>query len=174
MISEFYILEDRIPVAVSDIFIWSEWFNNADNRRVAVTVIDGVTVSTVFLGVAHSFRMGKPLLFETIVFGGRLDGVQRRCGSWQEAEQQHRAYLSSVAADKRACLCRFVKFNFYFSVLLAVAAVCLGFRDILNPCPVIICAVLSVGLLYLSRRQRAKMQAISRVVDDYSTKIKVS
>ena len=37
-----------------------------------------VTVSTVFLGLDHSFGDGPPLLFETMIFGGAQDGRNER------------------------------------------------------------------------------------------------
>lgn len=41
------------------------------NRRIAFTEIDAVQVSTVFLGIDHSFGDDdEPILFETMVFGG--------------------------------------------------------------------------------------------------------
>lgn len=72
---------------------WAEWFENAE-RHVAKTTMTKlgtpIEVSTVFLGLDH--RMGgpgKPLLFETLVFGGPMDGHMDRCCTWQEAEEQH-------------------------------------------------------------------------------------
>ena len=47
------------------------------NPRVQETVQNGVRVSTVFLHVAHGARGGKPLLYETMVFGVGDDCVRR-------------------------------------------------------------------------------------------------
>jgi hypothetical protein len=65
------------------------------DRRVANTERNGTRVSTAFLGVDHaSFGMlgrgAKPLLFETLVFGGPHNGFTERCSTWAEAEDQHR------------------------------------------------------------------------------------
>ena len=49
---------------------WLRWFATAD-RRVDFTDYNTVTVSTVFLGVDHSFGDGSPMLFETMIFGGK-------------------------------------------------------------------------------------------------------
>lgn len=48
-------------------------------------------VSTVFLGIDHRFgREGKPLLYETMVFGLPWDEeVQWRCSTYEEAMAQH-------------------------------------------------------------------------------------
>lgn len=60
------------------------------NRRVREDLLaGGVRVSTVFLGLDHSYGDGPPLLFETMVFGGPLDQEQDRCATWEDAEQMH-------------------------------------------------------------------------------------
>lgn len=67
--NELWILdEDGEPQSVQDVHVWARWFNTA-NRRVAETTIGRRLVSTVFLGIDHSFGEGPPLLFETMVFG---------------------------------------------------------------------------------------------------------
>ena len=55
----YYILRDREPVAVG-LFEWSRWFNNHDNRRVGETVVGLWRVSTVFMGLDHSFSRDGP------------------------------------------------------------------------------------------------------------------
>jgi hypothetical protein len=89
-----YILKDRVPVPVS-FEEWCEKFSEED-RRVALTNIGDVEVSTVFLGMDHSFGGGEPLLFETMVFGGPLDEEMDRCGTWEEAEEMHRKMCERV------------------------------------------------------------------------------
>lgn len=56
----------------------------------------GVLVSTVFLGLDHSFGSGPPILFETMIFGGPHDGYQERYSSWDEAEKGHKKALAKV------------------------------------------------------------------------------
>lgn len=80
--------------ALSD---WAKWFENIENRRVADTPIDapGAHVSTVFLGMDHGRGSdGKPVLYETLVFGGPLDSEMWRYRTWAEAEAGH---LAAVA-----------------------------------------------------------------------------
>ena len=56
------------PVPEPDVIAWGRWFGTA-NRHVAQTDINGVHVSTVFLGVDHNFTgHGDPILFETMPF----------------------------------------------------------------------------------------------------------
>ncbi len=68
---------------------WATWYETA-NRDVAKTQInDDVKVSTVFLGLDHSFGDGPPLLFETMIFGGEHDQYQERFETWEQAEAGH-------------------------------------------------------------------------------------
>ena len=55
-----------------------------------------VFISTVFLGVNHSFDDGPPMLFETMVFGGKFDGKQTRCATWKQAEKMHDDMVNKV------------------------------------------------------------------------------
>lgn len=82
--SDNYILEGHTPVKERDLIKWAKWYESAD-RQVARTK----RVSTVFLGIDHAFRGGKPVLFETMVFGGPLDGEQERYCTWDEAVDGH-------------------------------------------------------------------------------------
>lgn len=65
-------------------------------RTVTFTESNGVKVSTVFLGLDHSWGDGPPLLFETMEFGGPRDGDCDRCSTWDEAEAQHAAMCRRV------------------------------------------------------------------------------
>ena len=104
MMSDHFILKDKIPVPC-DLMTWARWFDNAPHRVVAQDIIDvgGTRVSTVFLGIDHSFGEGPPLLFETTIFDlpkdHALEGYQERCSTWEEAEAQH---LRAIDALKRS------------------------------------------------------------------------
>lgn len=86
---ENYILDGKTPVECDDILKWGEWFETAD-RHVAKTEKDEIKVSTVFLGIDHSFGDGPPLLFETMIFGGEHDKDMWRYSTWNEAEEGHK------------------------------------------------------------------------------------
>ena len=86
--SEHYILEGKKAVP-ADMMTWAKWFGS-DKKRVAFTEKDGIKVSTVFLGLDHSFGVGPPMLFETMIFGGEHDQYQERCTTWDEAEAMHK------------------------------------------------------------------------------------
>lgn len=68
-----------------------------DYKRVGFTMVwFSIKVSTVFLFVDHSTDstgFGKPVLFETMVFGGLHDGHIERYCTWQEAENGHAAQV---------------------------------------------------------------------------------
>lgn len=84
-----FILEGKIPKPIDDILEWARWFETA-NRHIAKTELpNDVCVSTVFLGLDHSFGGKIPILFETMIFGGEYDRYQERYASWEEAEIGH-------------------------------------------------------------------------------------
>lgn len=93
-----YILIKKKPVPEPDLMKWAEWFETAE-RHVADETIDGVRVSTVFLGLDHSFGEGKPILFETMIFGGEHDQYQDRCSTWKEAEEMHKKAVALVKSN---------------------------------------------------------------------------
>ena len=107
---EFYILVDRLPVAV-DVLTWGKWFG-ANERHVGDDKIGNVRVSTVFLGLNHRFPRSstdEPLLFETLVFGGPLDGEMDRYSTWAEAERGHAEVV--VKVRKAAAQIKAIKDN---------------------------------------------------------------
>ena len=96
--SDKFKLEGHIPVPVDDLIEWGRWIEKA-NRHVAQDRVGDVQISTVFLGLDHSFgQPGPPILFETMVFGGPLDSEMERYATWEEAEIGHKAMLERVRA----------------------------------------------------------------------------
>lgn len=65
-------------------------------RVVAKDFVDSVEVCTVWLGFDHSFRGREPVIFETFVFGGRMDQYQRRYTNETDARNGHIKVLESV------------------------------------------------------------------------------
>jgi hypothetical protein len=90
------LLDGHKVKVVSNLIEWAKGLEKQD-RRVARTSVGKVEVSTVFLGLDHSFG-GKPLWFETMVFGGSLDQEQERYTTWEEAEAGHAAMVERVKA----------------------------------------------------------------------------
>ena len=75
---------------------WARWFENADNRRVGETWVGNIRISTVCLGMDHSFGDGPPLWFETMVFGGQLDQEQERYSTLEQAQAGHDLMVERV------------------------------------------------------------------------------
>lgn len=90
-----YILVGKKPKQVKDLFEWAKALET-QNRIVEQTKIGDVEVSTVFLGLDHSFGNGKPLLFETMIFGGKEDGYTERYSTWDEAVKGHKSVCDLV------------------------------------------------------------------------------
>jgi len=100
---DFYILVGRTPILVN-METWSEWFGETDRRRVAVTKVGDAGVSTIFLGINHNYsRQGPPILFETMIFGGPLDGDMWRCATYTQAEAQHNAAVALATKADQQC-----------------------------------------------------------------------
>lgn len=96
-----YILnQDGKPVPEPDLHKWGKWMEQSVKRRVARETIGDCDVSTVFLGLDHSFGHGAPVLWETMVFGGKLDQEQDRCtGNREQAEAMHKRMVERVKAE---------------------------------------------------------------------------
>jgi hypothetical protein len=61
----------------------------------------GASISTVFLSMDHSYCLPwetnkSPVLFETMVFGGKHDGYQERYYTYDEAAEGHQRILEMV------------------------------------------------------------------------------
>lgn len=98
----FYILDNlRQPIRCDDAAVWGAWFHNIDNRIVDRTVIGNVKVSTVFIGLDHRFnKRGPPILFETMLFGGKYDGeLVDRYSSWSDAEAGHAMAVKRIKVE---------------------------------------------------------------------------
>lgn len=96
MSGQYILNESGKPVPEPDLMKWGTWFQTAD-RQVAVETIGESKVSTIFLGLDHAFGGQQPVLWETMVFGGKLDQAQDRCGgSREQAEAMHARMVKRV------------------------------------------------------------------------------
>lgn len=89
-----YILDDDgNPIPCEDLYVWGYWMELKGVRRVGLNEfeINGekISVSTVFLGINHAFGGGEPILWETMIFGGKEDQYQERYSSKEEAIAGH-------------------------------------------------------------------------------------
>ncbi len=100
--SERYILDsDGDPIAEEDLLTWGKWFEDASTngeRTVGRKMIGNVLVSTVFLALEHSFgaETSIPLLYETLVFGGKLNQEMERYSTKEQALEGHQAMCKRV------------------------------------------------------------------------------
>jgi hypothetical protein len=64
--------------------------------HVEFDTVDGVDVSTVWMGINHRYGPGPPLIFETMVFGGPLNQDCRRYTTIEQARAGHAEVLAAV------------------------------------------------------------------------------
>lgn len=93
-----YILDKNgNPKEEKDLLVWAKQFEKCDRTLKFTKLLkEKGTISTVFLGIDHSFGGGKPLLFETMVFGGVLDGEQECYHTKKEALAGHKIIVAKV------------------------------------------------------------------------------
>jgi hypothetical protein len=86
--------EKREPILATNI---AEAWLDQEKFRVGLTKLPFVTISTVFLGIDHGFgRTDKPVLWETMIFGGLLNDSQWRYTSEADAIKGHRKAIKMV------------------------------------------------------------------------------
>ena len=88
-----YILKGKRPVLTKSLDEWAE-FIGGGTAVVAKTKIGKKTVSTVFLGINHSWHPGKLLLFETMVFPDC--SISERYATWEEAAEGHLKIVAKI------------------------------------------------------------------------------
>ena len=87
--SAMYILDaEGQPRPENDPAVWGAWMQTA-NCKVALTHLENADISTVFLGLDYAFGGGPPLLWETMIFGGRHDDYQVRYSTLADAKLGH-------------------------------------------------------------------------------------
>ena len=85
---DLYILKYRKPVVCPDLKKWGKQFDRK-RRRVRFTILHkDLEVSTVFLGVNHSWDGGLELFETAIIDHGEFEIVSR-CDTWRHALKQH-------------------------------------------------------------------------------------
>ena len=86
---------DPCPATRSE---WAVWFEGNDrlvDRTELHTPVGVVVISTVFLGIDHGFGRGRPVLFESMTFGGVNDGEQDRYCTWDRAVAGHKRMVAA-------------------------------------------------------------------------------
>lgn len=87
--------ENNEPVPVADVMEWSKWMAEHSNR-VAYDKIRDAEVSTIFLGINHSWNDTAPVLWETMVFGGPFPNECSRYASHRMALAGHAAAVARL------------------------------------------------------------------------------
>ena len=101
--SDLYCLEGHTPVKATSVVAWGVRFNY--ERHVKQETVDVAHwfwrlhgcherywISTIFLGLNHSFWGGKPMYFETMIRrieDGNFLEYSTRCSTWLEAISMH-------------------------------------------------------------------------------------
>lgn len=92
-----YILNDEgNPVPEPDLMKWAQWIESYPDRQIGRITINGIFVSTVFLGLDHAFLEDKPILWETMQFNGKQDEWMERYSTREEAIKGHNDTCESV------------------------------------------------------------------------------
>jgi hypothetical protein len=102
-----YILNDEmepVPVSFEELAAWDS--DPTTSRQVALaqgTTPNGrdMVVSTVFLGIDHSFGGSTPILFETMVFiGDSAEDIEvERCSTFAESLLMHQRMVDKMLAS---------------------------------------------------------------------------
>lgn len=97
-----YMLNEQGEVVECDFLTWAKWFENVESRVVKATKRGDTKVSTIFLGLDHSFGDGPPILWETMVFQGKHwnELLARDCST--DVDQERHATLEEALACHKA------------------------------------------------------------------------
>ena len=95
-----YYLRDGTPCTLEE---FARRFEDPLEREVWTSELaDGVMVSTIWLGINHSFGDGPPRLFETAVFHGMKQiraNLARRYSTEAEARAGHAAVVAALTGE---------------------------------------------------------------------------
>lgn len=93
----YYILDENNKPVKSNIEEFLKWRKeNPKKRVVKQEKINNTEVSTIFLGLDHSFMSKIPVLWETMIFGGEHDNYQERYESYEDALIGHQKALDLI------------------------------------------------------------------------------
>ena len=102
-----YILDDDhnpIEMPKTDMADWGAWMEAAMQNKRRIVQQDQIGeffISTVFLGIDHSFGFGgPPILFETMIFpkDSNEETYQERYTTWDDALKRHRELVAEFSA----------------------------------------------------------------------------
>jgi hypothetical protein len=84
---------DGNPITVDE---WSRAFADTAARTIKTDLVDGALVSTVWLGLDHSFGDGRPMIFETMVFPNGVVGMGDYCDRYSTKEEAIAGHAKAV------------------------------------------------------------------------------
>lgn len=101
-----FVLKGKAVVPAESLAEWAEQFdgNREAFRRVALTKIGKITISTVFMGVDFTYGIlkRKPILFETMIFGLPHNAPDtQRYETWEAAEEGHWKIVETVKSIRK-------------------------------------------------------------------------
>ncbi len=77
---------------------WAKWLESNDRVLIQTHSQDNsIMVSTVFLGLDHGLGGHPPVLWETMIFGGKHDQFQERYCSKSEALVGHQKAIDLIS-----------------------------------------------------------------------------
>lgn len=97
MASRYAVFHEGAVIPVEDVFDWANWYEAADRQVARTPVTAEISVSTVFIGINVAFA-GPPRWFETLVFGGPLDGEKAHYETLEQAMLGHEQMVGRVRA----------------------------------------------------------------------------
>jgi hypothetical protein len=105
--TDFWVLDGKIPIP-ADTATWSEFYESSKRflwiTDVGDARVGNIRIKTVFFGfddmaIVGEQRVGPPLLFGTMVFGGPLTGQEALHATWDEAEAGHRQMVERAKSE---------------------------------------------------------------------------
>ncbi|MEH2454507.1 hypothetical protein [Nostoc sp.] len=102
MLIAYYKLQGQVPVKVESYKEWNLWISSATFADITVMYNDfnDSLVSTRFVGIdlnpGSSNSKFQPMVFETLVISGVLDGKRNFYPSWDDAIQGHLKICTQV------------------------------------------------------------------------------
>lgn len=94
---EYYKLDGNNEVVQCSIYEHIAFMaNNSYRCRVGFTSINGIEISTAFIGINCSLFSEKPLVFETLIFYPKTSKISGRYASWSDAIEGHKKTCKQI------------------------------------------------------------------------------
>lgn len=78
---------------------WGQLHDDVDYVQIDDTHINGLQISTVWLGLDHAYGRGDPVIFETMFFGPLVNNVCVRYSTEAQARAGHEAAIRAIARN---------------------------------------------------------------------------